>query len=59
MVIYCVYYLYIFNFMRGNILKSLSGINYWDAIPDFDLGYRRVSYIRKIEKALEIGRAHV
>lgn len=34
------------------ILKSLSGTNYWDAVPHFNLGYTRTRYIRKIENDL-------
>jgi predicted AAA+ superfamily ATPase len=34
------------------ILKSLAGINYWDTVPHFSLGFRRGSYIRNIEKGL-------
>lgn len=34
------------------ILKSLSGINYWDTIPQFSLGFRRESYIQRINKDL-------
>jgi len=36
----------------GDILKTLSGINYWDSAPNFDLGYKRTGYIRRIEKDL-------
>lgn len=35
-----------------NILKSLSKINYWDKEPNFDLGFVREQYIKRILPAI-------
>ena len=39
--------------MMKDILKSLSSINYWDAIPDFNLGFIREHYFNAIWQSID------
>jgi len=38
--------------MREEILDSLTGINYWESIPLFQLGFRRNNYISRLEQSV-------
>ena len=45
-------HLIIFNFMRKEILDSLTVINYWEGIPLFQLGFRMNSYLSRLEQRI-------